>query len=291
MFLGWEQPALPAAAAHLIEHYIDGAVADLRPATIVLPGRRARRRVIELLLDEAETRGATLIPPEATTVGGLPGLLCSSPSPLADDMVSRRAWSRALRSVEREAVERVFPHLQDGDGFGEWDKLAGLLAGLHQNLAREGHRFADVVKACRSGLLFDDGGRWEVLASVQRRYLQLLAQAGLADRFETRTAALESDVARFTRDLWLVSIVELPTVTRRLIDASRAVVRTLIHAPAELDDGIDATTVFDEYGLPSTEYWGATRVPVTDEVLEVRERPVDQAEAVLDALAGLISRL
>ena len=55
MFLGWEQPALPAAAAHLIEHYIDGAVADLRPATIVLPGRRARRRVIELLLDDGIT--------------------------------------------------------------------------------------------------------------------------------------------------------------------------------------------------------------------------------------------
>ena len=287
MFLGWGQPALPSAAAHLIEHYIDGAVADLRRATLVLPGRRARRRLIELLLDEAEDRGATLIPPEVTTVGGLPGLLCSSPMPLADDTLSRRAWSRALRSVDKEAVARVFPHLQDGDGFGEWDKLAGLLAGLHESLAREGHRFADVVQVCRKGLLFDDGRRWEVLGRVQRRYLQLLAQAGLADRFETRTAALESDVAHFTRDLWLVSIVELPSVTRRLMEASHAVVRTLIHAPPRLDDGTDAASVFDAYGLPSTEYWGTTTVPVTDQILEVQERPVDQAEAVVNALAGL----
>ena len=72
MFLGWDHPSLPAAAAHVVEHYIEGRVADLRPATIVLPGRRARRRIVELLLDEAEVRGATLIPPEATTVGGLP---------------------------------------------------------------------------------------------------------------------------------------------------------------------------------------------------------------------------
>ena len=287
VFLGWDKPALPTAAAHLIEHYIEGPVADLRPATIVLPGRRARRRVIELLLDQAEARSATLIPPRATTVGNLPELLHSSPRPPADDVTSRRAWSRALRSVDREAVETVFPHLPESDSPTEWDELAGLLAGLHQNLAREGHRFADVVKICRSGLLFDDRARWEVLGRVQRQYLQLLERAGVADRFETRIQALEHDVTPFMGDLWLVSIVDLPTVTRRLVEASGATVHTLIHAPAELSDGTDATTVYDAFGLPSTAYWETARVPVTDQILEVVERPVDQAEAVIDVLVSL----
>ena len=287
MFLGWDQPALPTAAAHLIEHYIEGPVADLRGATVVLPGRRARRRVIELLLDQAEARGATLIPPEATTVGNLPGLLHSGPRPLADEVTSRRAWSRALRSVDREAVEWVFPRLPESDTPREWDELAGLLAGLHQDLAREGHRFADVAKICRSGLLFDDGTRWEVLGQVQRRYLHLLEQAEVADRFETRILALDSDVAPFTGDLWLVSIVELPTVTRRLVEASGANVHALIHAPSELSDGTDATTAYDAFGLPSMEYWETAPVPVTDQILTVVERPVDQAEAVIDTLASL----
>ena len=97
VFLGWDGPALPAAAVHIIEHYIDGTVADLRPATLVLPGGRARRRVIELLLDAAEARGATLIPPRTTTVGGLPELLMSGTPAVADEVSSRRAWSRALR--------------------------------------------------------------------------------------------------------------------------------------------------------------------------------------------------
>lgn len=290
MFLGWDRPALPSAASHLIQHYAEGAVADLRPATLVLPGRRARRRIIELLLDEAEACGVTLIPPTATTVGSLPGLLHASPKPLADEVISRRAWSQALRSVDRAVVEKVFPHLPESDGLAEWDELAGLLAGLHQNLAREGHRFADLVKICRSGMSFDDGARWEALGRVQRRYAQLLEKAGLADRFAARMAALESDVAPFTGDLWLVSIVELPAVTRRLVEASGAAVRTLIHAPAELDDGTDATTAFDTFGLPCTDYWESALVPVTDQVLEVVERPVDQAEAVIDALAGLGGR-
>ncbi len=287
MFLGWDKPVLPTAAAHLIEHYIEGPVADLRPATVVLPGGRARRRIIELLLDEADVRGATLIPPEAITVGNLPGRLHGSPKPLADDVITRRAWSRALRSVERDAVERVFPHLPDGDSLTEWDELAGLLAGLHQDLAREGHRFADVVEICRSGLLFDDGARWEVLGGVQRKFLQLLERAGVADRFETRILALEHEVPPFTGDLWLVSIVELPTVTRRLVEASGATVRALIHAPEAPDDGTDANTAYDAFGLPTTDYWETALVPVTQELLEVVERPVNQADAVLDALANL----
>ena len=290
VFLGWDKPALPTAAAHLIDHYVEGPVADLRPATIVLPGRRARRRIIELLLDEAEVRGATLIPPKATTVGSLPELLHSSQKPLADEATSRRAWSRALRSVDREAVEEIFPHLPESDSPTEWDELAGLLAGLHQTLAREGHAFGDVVKICRSGLLFDDGARWEGLARVQRRYLQLLERAGVADRFEARGLALQSHVPPFTGDLWLVSIVELPAVTRRLVEASGATVRTLIHAPAELADGTDGTPVYDALGLPSTDYWETAPVPVTDQILTVVERPVDQAEAVMNALGGLGGR-
>ena len=278
---------LPTAAAHLIEHYIEGPVADLRPATIVLPGRRARRRVIELLLDEAEVRGATLIPPQATTVGGLPELLHTSPKPFADEPTSRRAWSRALRDVDRETVERAFPRLPESDGPTEWDELAGLLAGLHETLTREGHPFRDVVQICRSGVLFDDGARWGVLAQVQKRYLQLLDRSGLADRFETRRLALEFHVPPFTGDIWLVSVVELPDVTRRLLDASGTTVRALIHAPAELNDGTDATTVFDTFGLPLADYWETAAVPVADQILTVVERPVDQAEAVMDGLANL----
>lgn len=287
VFLGWDHPVLPTAAAHLIDHYIEGPVADLRPATIVLPGGRARRRIVELLLDEAEARGARLIPAEATTVGGLPELLYTSPKPFADEATSRRAWSRALRDVDRETVERVFPHLPENDKPTEWNEYAGMLAGLHETLAREGHPFAHVVKICRSGLLFDDGARWEGLAQVQKRYLRLLEESGLADRFETRRLALESEVPPFAGDIWLVSIVELPRVTRRLVEASRATVRALIHSPAELDDGTDATAVFDTFGLPSANYWETATVPLGDQILTVVERPVDQAEAVMDGLGSL----
>jgi hypothetical protein len=287
IFLGWDHPALPAAAAHLIDHYVDGGIADLRSATIVLPGRRARRRIIELLLDKASARGATLVPPTATTVGNLPTELHQSPRPLADDVTSHRAWSRALRSVSQDALKQVFPHLPKKSNLADWDELAGLLSGLHQSVAGEGHRFSDVAKICHSGILFDDGTRWGVMAHVQDRYLLFLDQAGLADRFEVRMAALESEVAPFKGDLWFISIVELPAVTRRLVEASGADVHTLIHAPAGPSDGVDTGLAFDNFGLPSTEYWERARVPVTDEVLRVVESPADQADTVIDSLITL----
>ena len=287
IFLGWDGPALPAAAAYIVDHYLHGQVADLRPATLVLPGRRARRRMIELLLEQAEARGATLIPPTATTVGALPSALHTSLLPLADDLTCRRAWSHALRSVSQEALREVFPHLPKKGALAEWDELAGLLAGLHESVAGEGHRFSDVARICHSGVLFDDGPRWSVMARVQDRYLKLLEDAGLADRFAVRMAALESGVAPFTGDLWFVSIVELPAVTRRLVEASGATVRTLIHAPEDLAVAGEPTIPFDSLGLPSTEYWEVALIPVTDEVLRVVESPAAQADAVIESLVGL----
>ena len=290
IFLGWDVPALPAAAAYIVDHYLHGQVADLRPATLVLPGRRARRRMIELLLEEAEARSATLIPPTATTVGALPSALHTSLLPLADDLTCRRAWSHALRSISQEALREVFPHLPKKGALAEWDELAGLLAGLHESVAGEGHRFSDVARICHSDVLFDDAPRWSVMARVQDLYLKLLGDAGLADRFAVRMAALESGVAPFTGDLWLVSIVELPSVTRRLIEASGATLRTLIHAPDDLAVEGEDPFPFDPIGLPSTEYWEVARIPVTDEVLRVVESPAAQADEVIESLVGLDGR-
>ena len=290
IFLGWDVPALPAAAAYIVDHYLHGQVADLRPATLVLPGRRARRRMIEVLLEEAEARSATLIPPTATTVGALPSALHTSLLPLADDLTCRRAWSHALRSVSQEALREVFPHLPKKGALAEWDELAGLLAGLHESVAGEEHRFSDVARICHSDVLFDDAPRWSVMARVQDLYLKLLGDAGLADRFAVRMAALESGVAPFTGDLWLVSIVELPSVTRRLIEASGATLRTLIHAPEDLAVEGEDPFPFDPLGLPSTEYWEVARIPVTDEVLRVVESPAAQADEVIESLVGLDGR-
>jgi hypothetical protein len=74
------------------------------------------------------------------------------------------------------------------------------------------------------------------------------------------------------------------------MEASGCSLHSLIHAPTELGAeiaGTEASTGFDKFGLPSTEYWQTAPVPVSDQVLSIVDRPVDQAEAVIDALVGL----
>ncbi|HSW29082.1 MAG TPA: PD-(D/E)XK nuclease family protein [Longimicrobiales bacterium] len=284
-FLGWGRPILPAAAAHLVGHYAQGGAADLRGAVVVLPGGRARRRMVELLVEEAAARKLTLVPPEVVTVGAVPDLLHQPALPAADGMVARRAWSRALRDTNLDALKVVFPHLEAGAPLREWDVLAELLAGMHRTLAGEGHRFSDVVRINRTSALFDDSPRWDVLARVEKRYLALLHEAGMADPFDARLAALEEGIRRHEGDVWLVSVAELPAVTRRLLEASGATLHALVQAPAELASSDPAA--FDAWGLPVTEHWEAARVPVTDEVLRMVERPVDQADAALSALEDL----
>ncbi|NJD19421.1 MAG: hypothetical protein FIA95_09100, partial [Gemmatimonadetes bacterium] len=289
-FLGWDRPILPAAAAHLVERYASAGTADLRSATVVLPGGRARRRMVELLVAEAAARKLTLVPPSVVTVGAVPDLLHRPELPAADGMVARRAWSRALRAADPDALKVVFPHLEAGAPLREWDVLAELLAGMHRTLAGEGHRFSDVVRINRTSALFDDSSRWDVLARVQKRYLALLHEAGMSDPFEARLAALEEGIRRHEGDVWLVSVAELPAVTRRLLEASGATLHALVQAPEEMgarDPAASDPAPFDAWGLPVTEYWEAARVPVTDEVLRMVGRPVDQADAALSALEDL----
>jgi len=285
IFLGWDAPLLPAAAARLIDHYLVGKTADLRSATLVLPGKRARRRIIELLLNETENRGAGLIPPKSTTVGDLPDGFYRSEKGVADEITCLRAWSHALRGIDGSKLEEIFPRLPQVNDIASWEELAQILLGLHQTVAGEGHRFSDVARICSSSALFDDGPRWRVLARVQERYLRLLDESELADKFEQRIVALESGASPFEGDLWFVSIVELPSVTRKLVESSDADVRVLIHGPRDLSE-----EAFDDFGLLSTDYWYSAYVPVTDEMLQVVESPPLQAEAVIRTLRGLDSR-
>lgn len=285
VFLGWERPVLPAAAEHLLDHYLRDGTADMRRATVVLPGSRARRRLVELLLDEAERRGAILVPPRTTTVGGLAEVLAPPPGPAADSAVSLRAWSLALRGAGPGVAAVVFPHVSDAASLAEWDRLADLLAAMHQRLAGEGLRFSDVARICRSGAPFDDSARWDALAQVQRGYLRLLASGGMVDPQESRMEALATGVPGHGGELWLVALADLPAVTRRLMEASGAEVHALIQAPREM--ATLRPEPFDAWGLPTADYWEHADVPVRDDVLALVERPVNQADAVTEALDEL----
>ena len=82
-FLGFAQPALASAADYLIRRYQRGSLADMSNAIVVLPGRRAARRLLEILVEGAQERGLLLSPPTLETVGQLPEHLYRAKRPFA----------------------------------------------------------------------------------------------------------------------------------------------------------------------------------------------------------------
>lgn len=72
IFLDWTRPCLHAAVDELLRRFRRDSVVDLEKVIVVLPGARAGRRLIELLVARAEREGLTLIPPLTATAGSLP---------------------------------------------------------------------------------------------------------------------------------------------------------------------------------------------------------------------------
>lgn len=284
IFLGWDRPALVGAAALLVGHYRDGAEVRMERATVVLPGARAGRRLLELLLEESERVGARLFPPRVTTIGALPEMLYDPPRALADGVLARRTWARALREADRSRLATVFPSLPAENDLRGWATLARQLERLHRDVGAGGLSFADVAERCGAGLLHDDGARWRVLAEVQDAYLAGLAALGHDDREAARMDALARGAVSTGQDVWLVGIVDAQPIVRRMLEAVDGTVRSLVHAPDEKADA------FDALGCVVPEAWGGVEIEIPEDRLVFAERPADQATAALRAVAAMGGR-
>ncbi len=88
-FLDWSRPALPQAAEWLVRHNRMMNHVDLGETIVVVPGKRAGRRLLEILLAETDRHGWRFSSPLITTVGRLPELLYEPKRPFATELVQQ----------------------------------------------------------------------------------------------------------------------------------------------------------------------------------------------------------
>lgn len=303
IFLGWDEPALPAAAAALCDHYAADALArDPAPdggpagldvlrldrALVALPGARAGRRLKELLVAESARRGVSLVPPHVTTMGVAPELLYESERPTASSAVARRVWAEALQAHDRDALDAIFARLPDADALPNWARLGRELHVLHRQVAAGGLRFHDVAERCFDSPLYDDAARWGVLARIQSVYEARLEALGLADLDLARLDALDASRVGTELELWVVGVAEMPGVVRQVVRAAAEnaaaagrETRALVHAPESRADA------FDALGCVIPGQWLEAEIPLDEDRLAVVDRPEDQAETVARMLQSL----
>lgn len=283
-FLGWERPLLESAVEWLTRKYSTRGELDLNSVIVVLPGRRAGRRLLEMLVLRAEADRLRLTPPLVETLGALPEQLYPLQRPLANDLVQQLTWAKVLRESSPAVLNKIVPRPPaDGDALAWW-ALGTLLWNQHRELAADGHDFGDVAKLGRDGAGGFEADRWRSLHQIQIAYLRTLDELSLWDAQTARLVAIQQREPHTERDLVLVGTVDMNQATRQILDLVADRVTALIASPKERADW------FDSHGCLLPEKWCEASVEIPEEQFRVCEGPAEQAEQVARELSAFDGR-
>ncbi len=284
VFRGFDRPGLPAAVDYLAERFGTPDGLNLADVILAVPTSRAERRLLELLVMRAEADRTPLCPPTIVTVGALPELLYQPLRPFANDLTQQLAWVDALRGSEPVVVERLVPSPPAADDLPAWLALGAMLNMLHRELASENIDFGDVAQAGGRLAGFRETSRWDALARLQQRYLEVLDGLGLWDRQTARRVAIEKRECAVDRPIVLLGTADLNRQQRLMLDQVSDRVTSLVFAPEALADR------FDEHGYLIPEAWLEVTIELDDACMFQVDNPADQAGMVGHWLAGLDGR-
>jgi hypothetical protein len=280
-FIDWSQPALPAAADWLVARAAHDRVLDLGRTIVVVPGSRAGRRLLELLVERAEAQSLVLTPPTITTEHALPELLYQPKRPFASQLTQQLAWSAALQETPPATRRHLLPIPPANGETTRWLELGDMFRRLHVELAADGLDFKDVLAGGDRIDGFAEHDRWQTLADVQQRYLKKLDDLHLWDIQTARLVAIRQREPQADCDIVLVGMVDLNRAQRQLLDLVSQRVTALVFAPKSLADH------FDPHGCLVPERWAEFPLSIRDEQVARVDGPADQAEAVTRWLAAL----
>jgi len=294
LFLGWDRPLLWSAVEHLrSEHGPSSSRSKhwgLDHLLVVLPTRRAGRRLGELLERSATRDGLALATPQIITVGELPEFLYVRPNgtKLADEFERTLAWTSSLQQSDPSTLAPVFPVLPQPDAWSAWIELATTIRKLHEDLASSSLTFEDVAaELANDKNMAIEQSRWRILHSLHEQYIDSLAAAGRTDPFRSRREAVEQKRCGCTRRLLLIGTSDLSdavTVMLRQIgqisnpqavsDSDAIAITALVAADEHYRDH------FDAFGSIIASRWSQWKLPLEDSHLVPAGDVADQAAAL-----------
>jgi RecB family exonuclease len=282
-FLDWRQPALKQAAGVLCERRQRDGEWDLGRTIVVVPGSRAGRRLLEILISLADERQLILTPPEIVTPDRFPELLYQARHPFAGALAQRLAWVAALQHTPAKTVAAFLPHPPAGDDAARWLAIGETLRKLHLELAADGLNCSQVLARAAAVEGFAEQERWKALCKLQELYHDTLDHLPrvLWDKQSARLVAIEQREIATDCEVVLVGMVDLNRAQRQMLDQIADQVTALVFAPPELADR------FDEHGCVVPEKWTEAVLPLDDDQVERVDGPADQAAAVTRWLASL----
>jgi len=278
-FLGWDQPILHSAVKYLLNRYAKGNSWDMNHVLVVLPGSLASRRLQVLIAQLAAEKDLVLRPPRFLTLGKLPEELYQAKLPFASELTQVMAWVQVLRSTPADHLQPLLFEVPANDQLSVWMDLARLLGSLHRELASDLLDFKDVATQLAGTA---EEPRWQILAKLQRKYLDVLHEAGLWDVQSARRFALEhGEVDQVDHEVILLGTVDLNRAQRQFLAAIASNVQTLIGAPESFAEG------FDRDGTLRSGFWQNLEIPISANQIHVRTSADEAAQELAIQLAKL----
>lgn len=277
-YLGWSKPILHSACDFLQKHYCRGNLWDLDRCLLVLPGSFAMRRLSQLLAKRAQEQSLVLRPPEFITLGTLPEHLYAAKHPFANDLVQVMAWTKVLRAMPADDLAPLLFEVPSATELRPWMDLGRILSSLHRELASDLVDFDDVAVELKGTA---EEPRWQILARLQRLYLDELRTAGLWDVQSARRYAIDQNEVTTDREIVLLGTVDLNRAQRRFLAAVADNVQVLVGAPDSYREG------FDRDGTLVPSFWQDIHIPIDPNNIFVRSNETDAAMTLASRLACL----
>ena len=278
VFLGWDEPALPAAVVWLVEHFIHDHVLDLSDVAVVSPGSRAGRRLIERLVGHCRSAQLDLIPPRTLTAQSLAEQLAGRPPSggiLATDAEQRLAWCAVLQTMSAADRATLVPITPDPTVTAGWLKLAAMMQSLWLELAAAQLDFGAVADRVAGQISAAELARWQVLAALEKTYHDRLDQAGRIDPQAWRQHVISEATIAGPATIVMLGTADLSPQLRAMLDLTDAQVRPLVAAPASVADR------FDAMGCILPPRWADAPIALDEQKIHVVDQPFDQAITAL----------
>lgn len=239
VFLGWERPVLQVAAARLLQDFGP----SMGHVTVAVPGRRASRRLLELL---AQAAPPSWVPPHLTTLMLMTREASRGELPHAGPTLQTLAWVRALQKLSEKQLLTLATQMPDSQDLEAWLPMAEMVQSLAQELAAETWTFLAVSEQVAP----QDRTRWKVLAQVQQDYVELLREAGATDSDWLQLQGLEIPFQLPQEEVLVVlGVADAHPRQRRFLERTLGQRHIWIAAPEALADA------FDAYGFLIPEPW------------------------------------
>jgi ATP-dependent helicase/nuclease subunit B len=280
-FINWDQPVLPAVADLLIDRYSTDDGLDLRNVVMVFTGRRAARRMLELLLEKAADRWPAFMPPRMVTFQRFPEMLYPQRQKLADELTQLLVWKKALSAIPAAELTAALPAIPGDEAVPSWMSLCESLRSQHNELAEEGMEFDEVAEALSRLGNSSEAERWRALRRIQSEYLMQMDGLGQWDREAARLVAVQNEECRTESDIMMVGTVDMSRVVKQMLDQVADHVTAIVHAPADESEG------FDEYGCLVPQAWTDRKLDIPLDATRIAEGPEQQAVLTVTDIAAL----